>query len=309
MTRFLGLRLIRAAVTLFVVLTFVFILVRLTGDPVRLMLPDTATQADVDAMRDTLGLNAPVWEQFLLFLGGAVQGDFGNSIRQGVPAMEIVLTRMPETLKLVIPGFVVGFALAMLLAVLGEMSGSQKVRTVMLWISTVRQTIPPYLFAVILVLVLAVQWRMLPTMGNSTLAHYVIPVITIATLEIALYLRLFFQSFNETRNSDFVRTARARGASQQRIVVRHMLPNALLPVVTVAGINFGVLIGGTVVLEMIFNWPGVGRMIVQDGVLQRDFPLVQAGIVVVAVFFILINFVVDVLYALMDPRIKIGAKA
>jgi len=133
----------------------------------------------------------------------------------------------------------------------------------------------------------------------------VLPVATMATFEVALYLRLISASFDESRSLDYVRTARAKGVSRGRIVVRHMLPNALLPVITIAGINLGVLMGGTVVLEMVFNWPGLGRLIVQ-GVTDRDYPIVQAGVVLIAVLFVAVNFTVDMLYAVLDPRVRLS---
>jgi peptide/nickel transport system permease protein len=294
-----------AAVTLLVILTFVFFLARLTGDPVRLMLPDQATQADVDAMRETLGLNRPVLEQYADFMLGAVQGDLGNSIRQQRPALELVLDRLPATLELAISSFAIGLSLAVLLAVIGEVVNSKRLKSALLWVATTRQAIPPYLFGILLILLLSVNLGVLPAIGRNSLSSYVIPVATMATFEVALYLRLFNTFFDEMRNSDWVRTARSRGISRTRLVLRHMLPNAILPVITVAGINLGVLVGGTVVLEMVFNWPGLGRLIVQ-GVVQRDYPIVQAGVLAVACIFVLINLVVDMLYMLLDPRVRLS---
>jgi len=175
----------------------------------------------------------------------------------------------------------------------------------MLWVATARQAIPPYLFGILLVLIFAVHFGLVPALGRSDWTSYLLPVATISTFEIALYLRLINSSFDQMRSSDWVRTARAKGVSRARIVFRHMLPNALLPVVTIAGINLGVLIGGLVVLEMVFNWPGMGRLIVQ-GVTTRDYPLVQAGVLMIAFIFVLINLIVDLLYAVLDPRVRLA---
>lgn len=305
MINFFATRLGWALLTLAVILTFVFFLARLTGDPVRLMLPDQATQADVDAMRDYLGLNRPLIEQYADFMLSAVSGDLGTSIRQQRPALELVLERLPATLELAISAFVIGFLLALALATIGEVSGSRRLKNALLWAATIRQAIPPYLFGILLILLLSVNMALLPAIGRNSLSSYVIPVLTMATFEIALYLRLFNTFFDEMRSSDWLRTARARGVGRLRLVLRHMLPNAILPVITVAGINLGILVGGTVVLEMVFNWPGLGRLIVQ-GVTQRDYPIVQAGVVVIAVIFILINVVVDILYGLLDPRVRLS---
>ncbi|SMQ85454.1 peptide/nickel transport system permease protein [Devosia lucknowensis] len=305
MIGFIAARLGWALLTLAAILTFVFFLARLTGDPVRLMLPDQATQADVDAMREYLGLNRPMIEQYWDFMVSAAQGDLGNSIRQQRPALDLVLERLPATLELAISAFVIGFSLALILAAVGEVSGSRRLKNVLLWAATIRQAIPPYLFGILLILLLSVNMALLPAIGRNSLASYVIPVITMATFEVALYLRLFNTFFDELRSNDWVRTARARGVGRLRLVMRHLLPNAILPVITVAGINLGILVGGTVVLEMVFNWPGLGRLIVQ-GVTQRDYPIVQAGVVTIAVIFILINAVVDILYGLLDPRVRLS---
>lgn len=305
MLRFFAKRLGWALLTLFLVLSFVFFLARLTGDPVRLMLPQQATQEDVERVRDALGLNRPLEAQYLSFVGGVLQGDFGDSIRQNRPALDMIVERLPATLELAVISFVVGFTLALALAVLGEISGSRRLRNFMLWVATARQAIPPYLFGILLVLIFAVHLGLVPALGRSDWTSYLLPVATISTFEIALYLRLINSSFDQMRSSDWVRTARAKGVSRARIVFRHMLPNALLPVVTIAGINLGVLIGGLVVLEMVFNWPGMGRLIVQ-GVTTRDYPLVQAGVLVIAFIFVLINLFVDLLYAVLDPRVRLA---
>jgi peptide/nickel transport system permease protein len=305
MVRFLSTRLVRTLVTVLAVLTFAFVLARLAGDPVRLMLPDQATDEDVAALRSSLGLDQPLLVQYGRFLADVVQGDLGTSLRQNVPALGLVLERLPATLELAVISFVIGLAAAVLLAVLGEVTGSTRLRAAILWLATARQAIPPYLFGILLILVFAVWLGVLPAMGRAGWQSYVLPVATMATFEVALYLRLINSSFDELRHDDFVRTARAKGVPRSRVVWRHMLPNALVPVVTVAGINLGVLVGGTVVLEMVFNWPGLGRLIIQ-AVTQRDYPVVQAGVVLIAVVFVVINFVVDLLYALIDPRVRLS---
>lgn len=305
MVRFIGSRLARIVVTVLAVLTFAFVLARLTGDPVRLMLPDQATQADVDAARHSLGLDRPLLVQYIDFMSGAFRGDLGDSIRQGQSALALVVERLPNTVELALTSFVIGFALAVALAVVAETTGSKRLRSTLLWLATVRQAIPPYLFGILLVLVFSVSLGLLPAIGRTSYASFVLPVATMATFEVALYLRLISASFDESRTLDYVRTARAKGVSRGRIVVRHMLPNALLPVITIAGINLGVLMGGTVVLEMVFNWPGLGRLIVQ-GVTERDYPIVQAGVVLIAVLFVAINFIVDMLYAVLDPRVRLS---
>lgn len=305
MTRYIASRALRAAATLLTVLATAFVLARLSGDPVRLMLPPEATDDQVQAARASLGLDRPVLVQFLDFLGGAATGDFGTSVRQGTSALQIVLDRLPYTLELAFISFALGLLLAIALAVWGELSSSPAIRSTMLWIATARQAIPPYLFGILLILVFAVWLGILPAIGRASSASYVLPVVTVATFEVALYLRLINESFGRSRHEDFVRTALAKGASRRRVVLTHQLPNALLPLVTVAGVNLGVLLGGLVVLETVFNWPGLGRLIVL-GVEQRDYPVVQAGVVVIALMFVAINLLVDMLYAVIDPRVRIA---
>jgi peptide/nickel transport system permease protein len=303
--RFIGVRLARTLLTIFVVLSLAFVLARLTGDPVRLMLPDQATEADVTAMRQSLGLDQPLLVQYGEFLVRAAQGDLGTSIRQSESSLSLVLERLPATLELALLSFAIGLLLALVIAVLGELSGSARFRSAMLWIATTRQAIPPYLFGILMILLFSVWLGVLPAIGRTSPLSYVLPIVTIATFEVALYLRLFATSFEESRSQDFVRTAIAKGVSRRRVVVKHMLPNALLPIITVAGINLGVLVGGLVVLETVFNWPGLGRLIVQ-GVTQRDYPIVQAGVVLIAVVFVVINLIVDLLYAVLDPRVRLS---
>ncbi|HEY0188325.1 MAG TPA: ABC transporter permease [Cellulomonas sp.] len=305
MTRYIASRAMRAVATLLAVLVAAFVLARLSGDPVRLMLPSEATDEQVEAARVSLGLDRPLLVQFLDFLGGVAVGDFGTSVRQGTSALLIVLERLPYTLELAFLSFGLGLLLAVALAVWGELSRSPAVRAAMLWVATARQAIPPYLFGVLMILVFAIWLGVLPSIGRTSWASYVLPVLTVATFEVALYLRLLNESFARSRHQDFVRTALAKGASHRRVVLAHQLPNALLPLITVAGVNLGVLLGGLAVLETVFNWPGLGRLIV-DGVEQRDYPVVQAGVVVIAVMFVVINLVVDMLYAVIDPRVRIA---
>ncbi len=303
MARYLLSRLLGSAATLLAVLTFVFLLVRLSGDPVRLMLPNQATAEDVAEMRHALGLDASLPVQYFGFMRSALQGDLGESLRQGRPALDIVLERMPATLELALISFGIGFFIAVALAVISEVSGSKRLHTAILWIATARQSVPPFLFGILLVLMFSVKLNALPAIGRNDWTSYVLPVATIASFEVALYLRLIGSAFEEMRTSDWVRTARAKGISRPRLVAGHMLPNALLPVITVAGVNLGVLIGGLVVLETVFNWPGLGRLII-DSVSQRDFPVVQAGVLMIACAFVVINLLVDFIYAALDPRVR-----
>jgi len=185
-----------------------------------------------------------------------------------------------------------------------RLTTSQRLRAALLWIAFIRQAIPVFFFGLLLIILFAVVLRWLPSVGRGGIDNLILPAVTLATFEIALYLRLLDAAFGEQERQDYVRTAYAKGQTRTKVVLRHMLPNALLPLVTIGGINLGILLGGTVVTETVFSWPGMGRLIVQ-AVAQRDYPVVIAGVVVASFLFVAINFIVDMLYGVLDPRIRL----
>jgi peptide/nickel transport system permease protein len=290
--------------TLFGVATVVFFISRLSGDPAALMLPADATEEMLREFRESLGLDRPLPVQYAAFLGNLVQGDLGASIRSREDALAVVLAKMPATLSLALVSSVLGLLLAFLFGVGAQLIERRWMRTGILWVAMIRESIPVFWFGLMLIILFAVELQWLPSIGNETWLHYVLPSITLGTLQLALFMRLFNAAFSEAAGQDYVRTARAKGLLHRQIVLRHMLPNALLPVVTVAGVNLGALLTGTVVAEMVFSWPGMGRVVV-DAVFERDFPVVQAGILVMAAIFVLVNLAVDLLYAWIDPRVRL----
>jgi len=290
--------------TLFGVATVVFFISRLSGDPAALMLPADATEEMLREFRESLGLDRPLPVQYAAFLGNLVQGDLGASIRSREDALAVVLAKMPATLSLALVSSVLGLLLAFLFGVGAQLIERRWMRTGILWVAMIRESIPVFWFGLMLIILFAVELQWLPSIGNETWLHYVLPSITLGTLQLALFMRLFNAAFSEAAGQDYVRTARAKGLLHRQFVLRHMLPNALLPVVTVAGVNLGALLTGTVVAEMVFSWPGMGRVVV-DAVFERDFPVVQAGILVMAAIFVLVNLAVDLLYAWIDPRVRL----
>ena len=295
-------RIVRTVLTLFGVLTVTFFLMHLNGNPAVLMLPESATTADIQALDAALGFNRPLGVQYLDYLDAALHGNFGVSLRQGVPAMALVLSRMPATLELAASSFVTGFGLAALLAIVVQFTRSRRLRDALLWVGVMRQAVPSFVFAVLSVFLFAVTLGWLPSMGRGNWSQLVLPTLTVATFEATLYFRLMDWSLNQEASRDYVRTAYAKGAPRRRVVLRHMVPNALLPVLTVAGVNLGGLLGGLLVIEKVFNWPGIGSLVV-DSVNSRDFPVVQAGLLAVSAAFMAVNLVVDVLYGIIDPRL------
>lgn len=294
----------QALVTLVGVATIAFFIVRLSGDPAALLLPDQATHAQIESVRRSLGLDQPLPVQYITFLGNAVHGDLGRSIRQGEPALALVGERLPATLELAVTSFVFGILLAFSLGVLVQVLNDRRFTAFVLWLAFLRQAVPVFLFGLIAILVFSVSLGWLPALGFGTWRHLILPALTLGTFELALYLRLFNSGLGEHLRYEYARTARAKGLREVTVIVRHALPNVLLPIVTVAGINFGVLLGGTVVTESVFNWPGVGRLLVQ-AVDQRDYPVVQATLLVVSAIFVFVNLAVDMLYGYIDPRVRL----
>jgi len=297
-------RALQTVVTLIGVITIVFFIVRLSGDPAAMLLPEQATNQQIESLRRSLGLDEPLHVQYVRFLSDATRGDLGRSIRQGEPALALVLERLPATLQLAATSFVLGILLAFSLGILIQVLNNRRFTSFVLWVAFMRQAVPVFLFGLILILVFSVSLGWLPALGFGTWRHLILPALTLGTFELALYLRLFNSGFGEHLRYDYVRTARAKGLREVAVVMKHALPNVLLPIVTVAGLNFGVLLGGTVITESVFNWPGVGRLVVQ-AVNQRDYPVVQAAMIVVSMIFVFVNFVVDMLYARIDPRVRL----
>jgi peptide/nickel transport system permease protein len=305
MLRFLARRLTQSILTVFGVLTAAFFLVRLAGDPSVLLLPVEATDKDIALLRSELGLDQSLAVQYGKFLVNVLHGDLGLSLRQRVPALDLVLERLPATLELALTAFVLGLVLAFAVGLVMRLTPSPRLRAAIMWLAFIRQAIPVFFFGLLMILLFSVTLGWLPSLGRGTIYHLILPALTLATYELALYLRLFNSALGEQQGQDYVRTAYAKGQTRTKIILRHMLPNALLPLVTIAGINLGMLLGSAVVTETVFSWPGVGRLIVQS-VSQRDYPVVIAGVLMMSLVFVLINLTVDLLYAVLDPRVRLS---
>lgn len=297
-------RCLQAVLTLIGVATAAFALSTLGGDPASLLSSADSTAEEIARIRAAYGLDRPLHERYFAFMLNAAQGDFGDSLMMNVPAAQLVLDRLPATLELALTAFMLGVGLAFFLGLLIQITESKLLKSVALTLAFTRQAIPVFWFGLLLMMLFSVHLQWLPTMGRGTLAHLVLPALTLASYELGLYLRLINAGFATEERQDYVRTALAKGQTRSRIVLRHMLPNALLPLVTVAGLNLGHLLGGTVVAETVFSWPGVGRLLIQ-AVSQRDFPVIMACVVLMAAIFVLVNLIVDLVYALVDPRVRL----
>jgi peptide/nickel transport system permease protein len=299
-------RLGQAVITLLVVVTVTFVLGRLSGSPGAILLGDNATPEQIAAFDSARGFDRPLWEQYAAYLGGLLRGEFGTSYRQtGVSSMELVAERLPASLLLGSVGLGLGIALALGAALLIQLTGSRTLRTVSLGLGSLRAAIPDFFFGLLLVLFFSVGLGWFPSLGNQTPISLVLPAVTVATGVYILYSRLIDNSMNEQRSMDYVKTALARGDSRARVTVAEILPNALLPVLTIVGINLGAFLGGMLIVENVFAWPGLGQL-TMAAVYTRDFPVVQASILVVAFLFVVANLVVDFIYQFIDPRVRLS---
>jgi len=296
-------RLVRLVVVLAGVSLVTFSILQASGDPVALMMPE-APEADRIALRLSMGFDDPLPVQFGRFVGNIVRGDFGQSFFHREPALPLVLARMPTTLLLTLLAMGVSLAIAIPIGILSAVrrnSAFDHGATLVVFLGT---SMPVFWTGIMLILLFAVQLRVLPVSGWETWGALVLPAATLATFSTPLLLRIVRSSMLEVINLDYVRTARAKGVSEWFVICRHALTNAALPLVTVAGLQFGLLLGGAIITETVFAVPGVGRLIV-GAIRQLDFPIVQAGVFVLALIVVLVNFAVDMLYIYLNPQIRV----
>ncbi len=281
-----------------------FFLTFLTGDPAEIMLPPGATAAQIEKFRAEWGFDDPLPVQYWRFLKRAVHGDFGISLRHGQSSLPLIVARLPATLQLTVTAMLLAIALAVPLGVLAATHRGGPIDLLAMGVALVGQSVPNFWLAIMMILLFAVSWGLLPTSGRGGVAHVVMPAAAIAINLMALLTRLVRSTMIEMLSEDYVRTARAKGLRELFVTSRHALPNALIPLVTVVGLQFGYILGGAVVIETIFTWPGVGLFTIQ-AILNRDYPVVQASVFILATAVVLINLIVDLLYVWLDPRIRL----
>ncbi|MBO8136338.1 MULTISPECIES: ABC transporter permease [Dickeya] len=303
MARFILVRLSEALIAVWGVVTLVFFVTRVLGDPTVLLLPVGAGQAELDAMRHALGLDRPLYQQYAHTLWAMLHGDFGISFQYMQPAFDVVLRHMPATVTLALTALLFGVLLGAAAGAVAALMRGTLLELLVMVAALLGQATPVFWLGVMLILLFAVQLGWLPTGGAGGVRHVVLPAATLAVFVTASIARLLRSSMLDALREDYVRTARAKGLLPHTVFFWHVARNALIPVVTMVGIIAGELLGGSVVTETVFAWPGVGRLIVQ-AIQVHDFPVIQAGVVVVAVLFIVINVMVDMLYGVLDPRIS-----
>ncbi len=303
MTALLIRRLVRLLVVAAGVSLITFAILQASGDPVALMMPE-APEADRAKLREAMGFNAPLAVQFARFFRETARGNFGNSFFHRTPALGLVLERMPTTLTLTVLAMAAALAVALPVGILSAVRRRSLLDHLATIVVFLGQSMPVFWTGIMLMLLFAVEWRVLPVSGWDGWAAVVLPSLTLGTFSAPLLMRIVRSSMLEVVNLDYVRTARAKGVSEWFVICRHALRNAALPLVTVAGLQFGLLLGGAVITETVFAVPGVGRLIVR-AIQQLDFPVVQAGVFVLAMVVVTVNFVVDILYVYLNPQVRV----
>jgi peptide/nickel transport system permease protein len=301
-------RLGQTVLVVFLSLTAVFFLVRLGGDPVLLFLPMDIQAKDLNEFRERLGFNDPLIVQYGRFVGHALQGDFGESLRYKQDALGLVLQRLPATLYLAVTALLLTFCVAVPVGVLSAVRRGSLVDFLGMGGAVLGQAVPGFWLGLMLIYVFSVRLGWLPTGGTGGPLHFVMPCVVLASFYAARMARLTRSSVLDTLNEEFVLTARAKGLAERVVIGKHTLKNSAIPIVTLAGLDTAQLLGGAVITETIFAWPGLGRLTVQ-ALLNRDFPVVLGAVFVFSVTYTLINLAVDLLYGWLDPRTRVGSHA
>jgi peptide/nickel transport system permease protein len=302
MVAYLVRRLFGAALVLAGVTVAVFLILHLSGDPALIMLPPEASQQDVINFRHEYGFDRPVLVQFGDFASHAIRGDFGTSIRHGDPAMGLALERLPATAELAFSALLLAIVIAVPAGVIASIKRETAIDYFVRAISLVGQAAPVYWLGIMFILIFGVALGWLPVSGMGGWRHLLLPMVTLGAFTTAKLMRITRSGMLDVMRADYVRTALAKGLSPLTVTVRHSLRNAILPIVTVIGLELGSLLSGAVITETIFSWPGIGRLAVQ-AIYDRDYPVVEAVVVLTAAIFVGLNLLVDLTYAVFDPRI------
>ena len=301
--RYIGARVFGAVIAVWGAFTIVFFALHLSGDPTSLLVPIDADQAQIEATREQFGLDQPVIVQYFQFLGSIVTGNIPDSFRSHQPAMQLVLDRLPATAVLTFTGLGLGVVIGLIGGFFAATARTPVRRRLPLLVAIVVDALPPVILGISLVLIFAVNLGWLPSGGGGDIAHLILPAVTLAALTAPSITRVYRASILTSSSDDHVKTARAKGVSENIVQIRHVGVNALVPVLNVIGLITGALLGGAVVTETLFAWPGVGQLII-GAITARDFPVVLAGVLVISLTFAVINLTVDIVAAALDPRMS-----
>ncbi|TQF78297.1 ABC transporter permease [Elioraea sp. Yellowstone] len=308
MLRFLLSRVARAILTIVAVVTFAFVVLRLSGDPALLIMSVDAPPEAIEAFRAAWGLDRPVWEQYVRYFVQVARGDLGQSMRDGRPALAVVMERVPATLALTLPAFALKLLLGVPAGIYAALNRNRLADRLTMVVSVAGFTVPSFVLALLLVLVFAVQLGWLPSGGAESWQHAILPVVTLGLAGAAVLARFTRSAMLEVLGQPYIRAASAKGLPWRRVVTHHALPNAAIPTVTIIGFMVGSLVAGAVVVESVFSWPGVGRLLVV-AVANRDLAIVQTILLLIAAAMVCANLVVDMLYGWIDPRLRTARMA
>lgn len=303
MTSYIIKRLMQSIIVIIGVLLIVFTLIRLSGDPVFLLLPPEASFEDIQRLRAQLGLDRPIYVQFYIFLSSAIQGDLGYSFFFHRPALTVVLSRVPATLQLATLSICITLVIALPLGIIAALRRDSWVDRFSMSLSLFGQSMPTFWFAIVLILIFSILLGWFPAFGRGSIRHLILPSVTLGFYNAAIITQLLRSSLLEVLNKNYIRTAYAKGLAFRIVLVRHAIKNASLPVITMLGLQFSNLMGGAIITETVFAYPGLGNLVISS-IYRRDFPVVQAFVVVISLVIVYVNLLVDILYTILDPRIK-----
>ena len=303
MLKYIGKRFFHSLLMIFGITIIIFVVTHVLGDPVALMLDPASTKAEFDLMRHQLGLDQPLYLQFLVFLKNAIRGDFGESLRAREPAMRLVLQHLPATIELTLAAMIFTLFVGVPVGILSAAKPYSIGDRIGKLFALAGQAAPNFWLGIMAILVFGVKLKLLPISGRGGLNHLILPAMTLGFFGMAAVMRLTRSAMLEVLDKDYIRTARIKGLSESKVVLKHAFKNALIPVVTYVGLLFAGMLGGAVITETIYAWPGLGRLAVQS-ISMNDFPVVQSVAFLASVVFISINLLVDILYCWIDPRIS-----
>ena len=301
--RFLAYRLVRLIFALWAVVTVVFVVMRLSGDPVPLLLPPDAPIAEMERLRHEMGLDRPIYVQYGVFINQALQGDFGRSIHFRVSAIRVAWERVPATLELSLAAFLCALVVAVPAGVFSAIRRGSIADHLVMGVALIGQAAPTFYIGIMLILTCSLWLGLFPTSGRGDWRQLVLPAVTLGAFAMASIARITRSAVLEILRADFIRTARAKGVPEFWTLAKHTMRNAAVPIVTIVGLQLGNMLGGAVVTETIFSWPGIGRLAIQS-IFNRDYPVVQSCVFLTAAVFVVLNFLVDLTYGILDPRIR-----
>lgn len=298
-------RLFRSLLTIFLVLSFAFVILRLSGDPALIILSPDAPPEAIEAFRKSQGLDAPLWQQYLGYFSSLIRGEFGVSMRDGQSAMALVLDAVPATLYIAFPAFVFQLLLGVPMGILAALNRNSFLDRFVMSLSVAGHTLPSFVLGLLLVLIFAVSLGWFPSGGYESAQSAILPILTLTVGGAAVLARFTRSAMLEVLGRPYIRAAVAKGLSWNQVVIRHALPNAAIPIITIIGLMLGGLIAGAVVVESVFSWPGIGRLIV-SAVSNRDLAVVQSALLLITISMVTANLLVDAIYCLVDPKLRHG---